>query len=137
MKPLASNKFKAAEFVRNVFAITPPPGVTIEDMLKREYWTNVAQSLAPMTRIEVLPRDGKFFAELIVTASGKNWANVCLRDFVELDNFKAPADNAIYTVKHLGSDSGWAVIRNSDHEVMGDGFDTSDEATSWMENFSE
>ena len=137
MKPLASNKFKNAEFVRNVFAITPPPGVTIEDMLKREYWTHVANLLGPMARIEVLPRDGKFFAELIVTASGKNWANVCLRDYVVLDNFNAPADNSIYTVKHLGGDSGWAVVRNSDKQVMGDGFDTSDEANAWLENFSE
>lgn len=137
MKPLAGNKFKRADFSRNIFAITPPPGVTIEDMKQREYWTNVAGNLVQFSRIEVLPRDGSFYAEFIVTAAGKNWANVVLRDFVELDNFKAPVTTDKYSIKFQGGTDGWGVIRNSDKKVLGNGFDTSDEASTWLETFKE
>ena len=136
MKPHASNKFKRADYIRNVFAITPPPGVTIEDMKERAYWTNVAASLTPMSRIEVLPRDGSFFAEFIVTASGKNWAEVILRDFVELvKHIPAELKSVKYKVLFQGGDDGWAVIRNSDKVVLGNGFDNSAEAQTWMEAY--
>jgi len=135
MKPLSGNKFKNAEFSRNLFAITPPPGVTIEDMKKREYWTNVAKFLKQFSRIEVMPRDGSFFAEFVVTSAGPNWANVVLRDFVELDNFKPAIEDTEFSVKLQGGDDGWAVIRNSDKVVLGNGFDTSDDAKTWLESY--
>ena len=137
MKPLASNSFKGAEFVRNVFAIQPPPGVTLEDIKKREYWTNVAASLKPMARIEVLPRDGKFFAELIVTATGKNWANVVVRDYVELGTPQAPVTSDKYHIFHQGGNDAWAVTRVSDKVVLANGFDSNEEAVKWMEAYDE
>ena len=83
--PISQSKFKQAEFVREVFVISPPAGVGLDDILTREYWTNVAAKLKPMSRIEVMPMDNTFFAELIVTAAGKNWASVVLRDYVDLN----------------------------------------------------
>lgn len=138
--PISQSKFKQAEFVREVFVISPPPGVGLDDILTRDYWTNVSAKLKPMSRIEVMPMDNTYFAELIVTAAGKNWANVVLRDYVNL-NPDIPSEkeelHAEFDVIFRGALAKWSVVRKSDKVVLRDEFQSAEEAERWLDNYKQ
>ena len=132
--PILPKYVKGAEYVRNIFSATPPAGTKYEDMLKPEYWTHIAATLHPTDRIEVIPEDGVWFAELIVISCGKNWAKVYPLRFVELSE-SAPEEAPVagkYYVKWRGEVHKHGVIRFSDKVVVKSGFPTAAEAKAWL-----
>ena len=122
-KNLLQNRIRLAEYARSVWCVTPEPSVSFEEILKPEYWTHVSKQLLPGARIEVLPEDHSWFAELIVRSSTNNETHVAVLRHVKLDA-PQPATEAEqaktaepYEIKHRGG-AGWSVIRKVDKTVL-------------------
>lgn len=131
-----SGSVKEAEVVRRVMAHTAEHGVAYEDVLDAEYWTHAASKLHPGCRIEVVPEDSTWFAELFVTAVGRNWATVTPLRFVELaETVKPAAPEAKCYAEWKGNNKKYAVIRKSDQSIIKDGFADKKAAALWMEDY--
>lgn len=130
--PINHSKFKQAEYVRNVWAVTPEDGVTLDQVLEPSFWAHVAANLKPWDKIEVRAEDGTYYAELIVLQAARSWAKVRMIHQVELD--EAPAENNDvpgYHVKFAGR-AKWRVIRKVDNEVIHQGAACEQEAKDWL-----
>ena len=143
-KQLLQNRLKLAEYVRNVYGATPEPGITLDDMVRPEYWAHVARTLRPGDRIEVCPDDRSWFAELFVVSQSDTDVRVAvLRSTkIELPEVKplvqrsAPKpgqkDDSSYEVKHRGA-AGWSVVRKVDKAVVFEGGQSRRAAEDWLE----
>ena len=149
---LTIDRFKDAEHVRCIFAMTPAINTEISHLMKPEYWSLVAAKLHPAARIEVLSEDNAWFAELIVMSTGPNWAKVKLLRYVQLDNTvkqskvpepthneEAPQTDPVvssqFMVEYAGVKAKHRVVRKSDKAVLKDQFPTNAEAVKWMQEY--
>lgn len=120
-RKLLPSRFKQAELVRNVWAIVPPAGTAFEEVLDRKYWSHVSTSLKPSDRVEVLAEDGSYFAELIVRATGPQWADVSVLRKCDLDAVSLADDSAV-SVEWRGPHHRFCVVRTSDKQIIKGGF---------------
>ena len=58
--------FTSAEYRQNVWFATPARGTTVQDLLRREFWANVAQQVRVPDKIIVMLEDKSLYAELVV-----------------------------------------------------------------------
>jgi hypothetical protein len=134
---LTPDRFKAAEFVRVVYAVTPAVNTDLDHILKPEYWSHVAANLSPLSRIEVVAEDNSWFAELIVLSSGLNWAKVRLLRYIPLvDGFpeeKKQEDD--FEILYAGVKARFRVIRKSDRTTVKEGFPSQQEALKWVREY--
>lgn len=77
---LRPGRFGLAEHKINHFAVNADAGTTVDDILKPEYWANVAMHLRPTggDEITVICDDMSFRAHLWVVNAGHTYANVRL-----------------------------------------------------------
>lgn len=132
------NQIQAAEFKRNLYAVTVPAGVKSEDLTHPDAWMHVAGKLRKFDRIEVICEDGTWFAEFIVLASSKTWARVTELRHVDLTAEVAQAavvPDELF-VKWGSPQTKFRVIRRNDKAVLKDGFDTKADADAWIEKFN-
>lgn len=128
---LLANRLKDADFIRTVWHATPEPGITLEEMMKPEWWTHVARMLKKGDHIEVTSEDGEWFAELLVrSTTDKGVCVFALRSVVFSEDKPAAAD-AIFEVKHRGG-AGWSVVRRSDKVVVYEKGATRADAEAWV-----
>ena len=127
---IVKNQMKQAEFVRAVWFVED---ATIEDALKPEFYVHVGQYLHPRDRIELVPRDMSFYAELLVVSCGKQWAKVV--PIVYLNLAKPEKSLPGYKVSY-NPRQGWRVIRNSDKELMVKDLPDKEAAEKWVEDLN-
>ncbi len=139
---VSSSRFKGAEFMRHVWRVTPERGTTIEQLQKPEYWSHVAANLRPYARIEVVPEDGEYFAEFIVTQCDRLFAKVALICHIPLheaapvaDAEFAEDDNADYQFKWKGPALKWVILRKADGEKVAEGFESKDAAKLGLKDY--
>lgn len=135
---LTGNRMKAAEFVRNVFVAVPPAGTTLEQIQDGEYWKNIHKQLHISDRIEVVPEDGSYFAELYVTNVTHYRIGVKLLRSVVLDEPKASPsaeEGSPFEVKWRGSIAKHSVQHAKTKEVLRDGFSSASEARTWLAEY--
>jgi len=133
--PITLNKIKPAEYMRNVFAATVPPSVSLEDIQKGSYWVNIAKTLNVSDRIEVISEDGTFFAELFVTSRVLTSVRVKLIRSVDLVEEEAPVEEeSELEVKYRGQVSKHAVQNKVTKAILQDGFATNEEAKLFLLN---
>ena len=135
---LMPNSIEEAAQKRNIWQITPEPGVTVDDILKKEYWAHTSGCLTPGDRIEAIPQDRSYYAEFIVLGKDKHWATVKLlgpviQIFENQEEAEAVADTG-YTVAFAGPHK-WRVVRNNDKQVMSKGHDSREQAEAWLKEF--
>jgi hypothetical protein len=77
---LRGSRFGEASYMINVFAVNADASTSIDDILKPEYWANVAMKFRPNggDEIIVVCEDMSFRAHLWVVNAGHTWANVRL-----------------------------------------------------------
>lgn len=127
-RKIRSGQFKGAEFTRIIFSAQPDAGTGVEDLLRPDFWANIAEQLKPGARIEVMPIDGAYFAELLVLSSNRNAAVVVpLRvvDLVATVAITESGEDPEYSVKFRGPRK-FCVIRNSDGQPVIEDIDTKD-----------
>lgn len=131
--PITNGKVKPAEFLRNIYAATPEAGTKLEDILQPDFWVHVAKTLHISDRIEVIPEDGSFYAELFVVSVASNLVKVKLLSHHELHDVGAPAEPGDeLEVVWRGQTAKHTVWRKKDKHILKDGFATKQEAAQWL-----
>jgi hypothetical protein len=135
VQPLDGARMRECEFERTVWVITAHENTKPEDLLRLEYWTNVAEKLKPYDKIEARADDGTWYAEYLVVESERLWSRVCLLNKVDLD--EAPKSDearpeAEFRVEWKGPAHKWSVIRSSDSAMVKEGLGSRTEANAWV-----
>jgi len=136
---ITASRMKSGEFVRTLYVATVEPGVTREDLLKPDFWAQVAYQFSPYDRLEVRSDDGIFFAEYLILACERTYAKVKELSFVSLttkDVAMTEAENELelYKYKYRGPNCKHSIIRKSDDTVMVEKLATKDAALTWLAN---
>lgn len=132
--------FSLAEFKQNHWYALARSSHTIDDVLKAEYWSHVANNkLAPGNKIAVFWEDRSKYIELVVFGVGVNWASVALV-VGPITPAQAMAGKSVGTdfeIRNLGEIKKWGVVRRSDgHEILADGScDTQEKAARWLADY--
>ncbi|HNP14963.1 MAG TPA: hypothetical protein PKI99_00680 [Terrimesophilobacter sp.] len=128
MAHLNENLMKLAEFGRVIYLAAPPAGTALEAMLKPDYWAHVGYKLKPGDRIEVVPEDMAFFAELFVRDAGRLFAHMHVIRHEEFAERGSSVSVGEYSVGWGGPVHRFRVIRDSDGAVVKHGFADRDAA---------
>lgn len=135
--PLTWNHIKESSFVAPSFFVTVPPGTTVDALLDPAFWALVASRLKPNMRLEVVPEDREYYAELFVMASDLNRVSVVLMRKVQLESAAAtlPQATSLFELKFRGPNYKWSVIRLSDKKVVKEGFEEKALAQQWLADY--
>lgn len=111
------------------------PDVTVDDVLRPEFWSHVGEMLSksckshPFALINVWWADGSRYMQLAVLDAGPLWAAVRPVHTVEFGAMDYNTDALeTFTVKRINAATGWAVIRAADGNIMRKGYGTREEA---------
>lgn len=134
---ITPNRVREASFMRNIFTATPEPGTSIEEVIKDTYWSHAARLFHPSDRIEVIPEDGAYFLELLITNVDMNRVRVIeLRRVILQESVELQEDLAKdYEVKWRGNIKRHCVMRKSDKKLIKENFNTGKEAAQWLNDF--
>jgi hypothetical protein len=130
-------RFKNAEHARTVWQAMSEHGEKLEDIMRPEYWANVARNLKPGDRIEVIAEDNAFFAEFHVFGVAPFGAKIGLlryEVFAENAAEQGMTDLGIpeYEVKWGFNYHKWMVKRVSDGQTMVAKLASKKEAEDWL-----
>ena len=129
---LAPARITLAEQKRNVWVIVPELGVPYEAIVNDPaFLSHVASYLRPFDRIEVLPEDGSYFAELIVRSAGRQHAKLSELRKVDLEAIAVDTDSR-FRVAFQGAHKKHVVVRTRDNTPLQGGFDTAESAYAWL-----
>lgn len=131
---LLSSQWKAREsgVYFNMHEVVPDAGTPIENLERPEFWGNVSQKFRPGDTIIAFPRDGAWYAELLVWDAGQNWANVSFKGKAERPEFaSAPGLLADFEVRRDPIE-GYQAIRKSTGAKLKGGFSNAEEARRWF-----
>lgn len=130
-------RFKGAEYERELWECTAHENTTPQDLLKPDYWAHVSNKLRPRARITAWAHDGTWMAEYVVKEAGRTWARVHLLAVHNLGTADVAqsqaADLEPYEIKWRGPHCKWSVVRKSDHEVVHEGEGTQQGCTEWLQ----
>jgi len=118
--------FVPAEFKRVAYRVEVDAAVSAEDLLAPECWAHVAKDKEVKLGaiIEVIPRSGEWFLELLVRGKTDTGLRVAILRYVEFNKQPAPAaaapDASEFEVMFRGR-AGWSVKRKSDKTVVFEG----------------
>lgn len=132
LKPIAENQVHIAESRRLTHHINLPAGVPLEDLLVPDAWVNAANLLHRHDLIEVLPFDESYWALLIVTEIGPEYASLHTLQKVDLPTRPRTVDDLPlgHSVFFLGSTRLWAALRDS--TILKCYFSSKQEAIEWL-----
>lgn len=134
---LLFSRMKTAEYSRTVYQVTPEAETPFDTVISPEYWAHVAHTLNPLDRLEIVPDDFEYFAELMVVGTSTQAAKVVVLRKEDIGGKETlPQPGAEYIAKHKGPAWGWCVIRVSDGEVMLKNFSDRQEATKAANNYA-
>ncbi len=132
MKP---TRLPQANHVIISYAHTPEYGISIDEVLKPEYWSHVAKSLRPGYVVFVTAADMSWRAELMVRDVTRNEA---LMGVVSHVKFGAAVDLDVdempYELKWRGPARKFSVLRKTDGDILKDEFPTKELASEWAKN---
>lgn len=138
VRQLEATRFKGAEYVRVIHHAAPFDNTEPEDLLTPDYWAHVADQFKPFDRVEALANNGAWWAEYIVVACGRAYAQLRMLRKVDLDpvSINKALQSALhaYEVRHRGPHDMWSVIRRSDNAVVHEGEQTESGANNWLVN---
>lgn len=127
------SRMKLAEQERQDWIANAEYGVTLDDILKPEYWSHMAQLMTAGDHIEIRAEDMAWVAEVYVYQVGRNWAKVVLWKHLQLtEDLEEPKELAAFKVMWRGPQHKFAVIRLSDNTPIREEFVSKEEATAWM-----
>lgn len=145
---LSPERFKPAEAVRNLWAITVEPGITRAEVLDPAFLAHSAYKLTPYDEITVRCDDGTVFARLLVLESSRAWARTRVLEWVDLSTKDVsqsqaeqqsrkvdPTANATHRLEHKGQHKKWCVIRNVDGAYVRETEPTKDAAQKWLDEY--
>jgi hypothetical protein len=130
------NRFRSADFKRNIWHIIVAHDVVLEELLHPDYWRNVAAKVKLGDRIEVELEDSSAFFEFYVKDRGSNWLRLALMREVRFsDDAVELPENPDYTTTYKGRIKKWCIIRNVDNQILREGFEDRIEASKWLADY--
>ena len=134
LKKLAQADFSLTESVQVSHTAYPPVGTTREDVLNPLFWSHVAKSMRSSDTINVLPKDGAWYAEFLVIYADQIQAKVKELNYWVLEEIKeSDLETELYQVKWISPPVKWGVVRKADKHVVKDSFPMKIEAVKWMQ----
>ena len=118
----------SAEFSRAIWRAHPEEDTPYETVLSDAYWAHRAREFRAGHKIEVLPDEMNYYAELLVMAAGVNWVRVIELLKVELKPAAVPRRQSEYSVAWRGPHRKFAIVRASDGAIVKDRFEKEHEA---------
>lgn len=127
------------EYANQAWTLTVEAKTTMEDVLKPEFFSNVAIKMRPYDRVHVRVDTGDWYAEVLVVSCGRAWAKVIKLLEVKLvdANADAMADDVLdkYTIEHRGAHLKFCVVRRSDKEPIKENCASKAEAQGWLTSY--
>ena len=113
-----------AEYARKNWVITAAIGARPEDIETREFWVNLVHDLKRLDRVEIMPEDGEWFAEVIVRRVAGREIKVGVVNLKRFKDAEVPSEKVgEYTIKWRGPKAMFALM-NPDDSVFKSGFET-------------
>lgn len=141
-KTLAIGSLQAADHKRNLWVGETDAGVTLAEMLAPEFWIHDARKFRARDEIEVWANDGSWLEVFVVRSVqipeiGKSVVRVVRKDDIPRSDDKQAEEVILdgMSVKWRGPHSKFAVVRESDKEVLKDKFEVREDAESWLKQF--
>jgi hypothetical protein len=134
---LSPKLLRGAEFERVIHSAIIPPGISLQSVMRPDYWAHCSDRLKPYDKVECRAQDNKWIATLMVAGIGVHSASMWVENYVDLSaQGGLAAEDAGYTVS-FASRQRWRVIRKSDNSVVSKDHATEDDAKRWAsENLS-
>lgn len=116
----------------NVWEVVPDARTPRDNLVRREFWANVSQKFKAGDTIIAFPRDGAWYAELLVWDAGQNWADVSPKGGMDRPDFDAVA--GVVDDFKIGNDpiDGVIVTRKSTGQRLKANFASHEEARRWL-----
>lgn len=139
---LLNSRLKSGDFMRATWSATPNAGTSLEDILAHGYWASVARNLGVGDRIDVLPEDFTFFAQLLVRAKSHDGATVVLLQNTDLTgvevNEGAADEYGGHRIAYSGPSLKWTVTRLANgkkpEQLLRDGFESREDARTYAKD---
>lgn len=129
--PIGSGAINPAEEKRNVHHVVLDERISYEAIFQPAVWAHVVNKLHIGDRIEIVPEDGSYLAEVLVRDVGPVSASVAELYRVEFD--EAPSLVEGSDLEPLFSRSlKWTVRRKSDGARLADNLATKQDALRWI-----
>lgn len=111
-------------------------GATLEDLLRPEYWLNVAKRFSPFDEITVWFEDGSAWAQLLVISCSAKWAKMKFigNPIVIEESGRAEIPHQGHKIKWAGGTVLYRVVRDRDNADLKSGFPTAGQAMAWLED---
>jgi hypothetical protein len=141
-KTLQIGSLQLATQRRNAWVGEADSDVSLEDMLKPEFWVHDARKYTVRDEVEVWAKDGTWLEVFIVRSVllpevGRPVVKVVRKDDIPRSDDKQPAATMVggLSVKWRAGGK-WAVIRESDKEVIKDKFEVREDAEAYLNEFA-
>ncbi len=137
MQFLMPSKFREASFANRQWCCTPEAGVSIEEILKPEYWAHVSAKMITGDTIRAIPEDMAFFLELLVIDTSKQWAKVkeIHRVLLTAEEASPIEEDIDFEVKFRGARR-WSVVRKSNNAVEAENMASKADAFAWISEYA-
>ncbi len=133
-KALPAHAMQSAEFVRRDWHCVVPADVTVEDLLRHDYWQHVATQFREHDMVTVVSEDKAWLAQLYVRWSRRLEASLSLISHTRLE--RAVLDEKAveeYQVVFRGNRSKWTILRGKN--VVKDGFESEGQAKAYLADY--
>lgn len=125
---------KLREHANHEWRIVAARGVPRDRLCQSDYWSVVADQFLPYDKLFIISEGRDWYAEALVLECGRGYASVIELCFHPLPALLVsgeglPPNHEIY---HAGPDKRYCVKRCSDGVVMGEGFNSRDEAVEFL-----
>lgn len=129
---IKANHVVNADSKRITHHITLEPAVQLEDLSSADTWALAAPRLHRRDLIEVEPSDGSFWALLLVTEVGPEFAKTVVLHKIDLPARPLGVDDLPlgHSVFFLGSKRLWAALRGE--QILRHGFSDKGSAVAWL-----
>ena len=135
VQELNPSRMKECEFERTVYTITTHENTSPEDLLKPEYWTNVAEKFKPFDKVEARADDGSWYAEFLVLETSRRWTRMHLlmqANLTTTDVSLTQSKLGEFNIEWKGPARKFCVIRASDQEMIHEGEQSKGTAHAWL-----
>lgn len=121
-----------AESRRVTHHVTLAPGARLDDTLIPDFWSLAAPKLHRLDLVEITPGDASYWALLLVTEVGPEFAKTALLLKVDLPAHPLTVDDLPlgHSVFYLGSKRLWAALRGD--QILRHGFTDKGSAVAWL-----
>ena len=133
-KHAPAERFERAQHKRNVHQFVLPDGDTLKDAVEQDYWVHIAQKLTVLDRIEIVPDDGSFYAELMVRSLQFGMVVTGVINDVRFDEYSEdrPEAQQNYRVEFKGPHEKYCVFQQD--QLLISKLETQGVADRWLAN---